>query len=74
MAQPMAQSLAPSIDVPCRRLRSKEMYIDSEHDPTVPSSHSGLFWCMHSQNCLGPDGDVVTQENCKPGRGCFEAL
>lgn len=70
----MAENLAYEPQPPCRCMRSKEMYIDSEHDPTVPTSHSGLFWCMHSQNCLGPDGQVVTPTTCKVGRECFEAL
>ena len=74
MAQEMAPQTAQAIEFPCRRLRSKEMYIDSEHDPTVPNSHSGLFWCMHSQNCLGPDGEIVTLGDCKSGRACFEAM
>ena len=69
-------SLNPSQEneLPCRCVRSKEMYIDSEHDPTVPNSHSGLFWCLHSQNCLGPDGQVVTPASCTAGRSCYEAL
>lgn len=70
----MALNLVQENQLPCRCMRSKEMYIDSEHDPTVPGSHSGLFWCMHSQSCLGPDGQVVTPESCKASRDCYEAL
>ena len=58
----------------CRLLRSKWMFIESEPDPSVPRSDSGICWCVHTQNCLGPDGKVVTLDDCRPGRGCFEAL
>lgn len=58
----------------CRCLRSKEMYIHVEPDLSVPSSYSGVFWCIHTQNCLGPDGRVADQESCKPGRACFEPV
>lgn len=58
----------------CRLLRSKWMFIDSEPDPTVPRSDTGICWCVHTQNCLGPDGQVVTLETCRPDRACFEAL
>ena len=56
----------------CRLLRSKWMFIEAEPDPTVPRSDSGICWCVHTQNCLGPDGDVANMENCKPGRGCYQ--
>ena len=55
----------------CRLLRSKGMFIDSEPDPSVPSSGEPIYWCIHTMNCLGPDGQVVTRENCQPGRGCY---
>lgn len=58
----------------CRLLRSKWMFIDAEPDPSVPRSDSGICWCVHTQNCLGPDGQVASTEDCKPGRACYEAL
>ncbi len=59
---------------PCRCLRSKEMFIDVEPDPTVPHTGSGIFWCMHTQNCLGPDGQAAGPELCDPARACYEPL
>ena len=56
----------------CRCLRSKEMFIGVEPDPSVPSMSSAIFWCTHTQNCLGPDGRVADLEGCKPGRLCFD--
>jgi hypothetical protein len=50
------------------------MFIDAEPDPSVPRSDSGICWCVHTQNCLGPDGQVASTEDCKPGRACYEAL
>jgi hypothetical protein len=58
----------------CRLLRSKWMFIEAEPDPSVPRSDSGIYWCVHTQNCLGPDGAVADTENCKPGRACYEPL
>ena len=59
---------------PCRRLRSKGMFVLSEPDPTVPSGGDGFCWCTHSMNCLGPDGQVADAESCQPGRDCYESL
>ena len=58
----------------CRCLRSKEMFINVEPDPTVPNSSSGIFWCIHTQNCLGPDGRVAEPESCKAGRACYDPV
>ena len=58
----------------CRCLRSKDMFINVEPDPTVPNSSSGIFWCSHTQNCLGPDGRVAEPDNCKAGRACYDPL
>ncbi|MBZ5516543.1 MAG: hypothetical protein LAN62_17180 [Acidobacteriia bacterium] len=58
----------------CRFLRSKEMYIQAERDPSLPSGRSGHFWCVHTQTVIGPDGKVVTEEECTSSRTCFEAV
>jgi hypothetical protein len=58
---------------PCRLLRSKWMFIQVEPDPSIPHSDSGICWCVHTLNCLGPDGGIVTREDCKPGRTCYES-
>ncbi len=56
----------------CRCLRSKGMYVDAEPDPAVPSPSSGLYWCIHTMNQLGPDGQVAKPAKCRPGRDCWE--
>lgn len=55
----------------CPSLRWKGMFIWAERDETVPRSNTGSFWCLHTQNCLGPDGRVAEPEFCcNAERGC----
>jgi hypothetical protein len=56
----------------CRGLRWKGMFIDSPPDPTIPNPRDGFLWCRHTLTCLGPDGGVVEEASCRPGRGCYE--
>ncbi len=59
----------------CRRLRAKSMFIEvDEPDTTVEGTHEGVFWCTHTQNCLGPDGQAADGESCRPSRACFETV
>jgi hypothetical protein len=48
----------------CSALRWKGMFIDAEPDLTVPASNDGLFWCTHTQTCIGPDGKLAEPGNC----------
>jgi len=48
----------------CPALRWKGQFIATEHDFTVPPSNDGLFWCMHTQTCIGPDGELAEPGNC----------
>jgi hypothetical protein len=55
----------------CSSLRWKGQFISVEHDPSVPPTNDGLFWCMHTQTCIGPDGQLAEPGNCKhSGRSC----
>ena len=56
----------------CHCLKWKGLYIDSPHDPTVQRSNDRLYWCVHTQTCIGPDNRVAEPENCAPGRACYE--
>jgi hypothetical protein len=48
----------------CACLRWKGMFIWTEEDPeTVPAGDTN-FWCLHTQNCLGPDGQLAEPGNC----------
>ncbi|HYK51419.1 MAG TPA: hypothetical protein VEU94_16975 [Terriglobales bacterium] len=48
----------------CSALRWKGQFILAESDPNVQTSNDGLFWCMHTQTCIGPDGKVAEPGNC----------
>ncbi len=48
----------------CHCLRWKGMFISAEHDQTVQPSNDGLFWCLYTQSCLGPDGELAEPGNC----------
>ena len=43
-------------------------------DPTVQHGNDRIFWCVHTQNCLGPDGKVADDYECNETRGCYKAL
>jgi len=48
----------------CPSLRWKGQFILAERDPSVPASNDGLFWCIQTQTCIGPDGRVAEPGNC----------
>jgi len=48
----------------CSALRWKGQFILSEPDPTVPRSNDGLFWCLYTQTCIGPDGELAEPGKC----------
>lgn len=50
------------------------MFIDAERDPSIPNTRDGFCWCVHTMNCLGPDGRVADEESCCDGRRCFEPV
>jgi len=55
----------------CSALRWKGQFITAEHDSSVPPSNDGLFWCMYTQTCIGPDGVLAEPGNCcSKGREC----
>jgi hypothetical protein len=52
------------------------MFIEVEPfaaEAAIPSMTTGFVWCVHSQNCLGPDGKVAGYDSCVAGRNCHEA-
>ena len=55
----------------CTGLRWKGQFILAEPDPTVQPSNDGLFWCMYTQTCIGPDGKLAEPGKCSSAwRGC----
>ena len=72
ITEPVRQIEEPKVQ--CSLIRSKWMFIHAEPDHTVPPSGTSICWCVHTQKCMGPDGQVVTLEACNSGRPCFRAL
>jgi len=55
----------------CNCIRWKSLFYNSEYDPNVVPAHDNSYWCAMTQTVLGPDGQTVEPENCRPERGCF---
>jgi len=56
----------------CACLRWKGMFVPSGEDLSVPSGNGGLFWCLYTQTCIGPDGQLAEPGNCASReRGCW---
>jgi len=56
----------------CNCVRWKSQFYESERDLTVPPSNDDSYWCALTQRVLGPDGQLVEPQSCKPGRACFK--
>jgi hypothetical protein len=56
----------------CDNLRWKGMFIEAEWDPAIPHSNDRLFWCQKTQQCIGPDSQVVDDYECNPARKCYK--
>ena len=55
-------------EIPCRFLRSKEMYYDAPDDDAFAS---GIFWCQRTQEGFGPDGEPCDKKRCCANRTCY---
>ena len=58
----------------CQSIRHKLMYVDDRHaTPGMvdDSSDTRIFFCVKTQDSLGPDGEAVSQTDCKKNRSCF---
>jgi hypothetical protein len=59
----------------CGDLRSKKFFM-LDRIPTTPADFydpSGHCWCYHTQQPVGPDGELVMPERCGPGRKCYRS-
>lgn len=69
-----ADRLNPERPNMCGNLRWKGMFVWAEKDETVPPSNSAYFWCLHTQNCIGPDGKLAEPGECDSShRKCHNA-
>ena len=58
----------------CEKLRWKGLYIEAVEDPSIAPNNDRSFWCQHTWNCVGPDGQLVDEFECSPARNCYEQL
>ncbi|MEZ6233279.1 MAG: hypothetical protein R3B68_03730 [Phycisphaerales bacterium] len=59
----------------CLCLRHKMMYADerqAEPGMVDDSSDTRVYFCVKSQDSLGPDGKAVHPSECTGARGCFK--
>ena len=72
----MKEQALPIINTPfCGDLRSKKFFLLDQiatkaEDYLDPSGHC---WCYHTQQVVGPDGNIVAPEDCVPGRSCYRS-
>jgi len=59
----------------CGFIRWKGLFIDVQAD-TSGSSQGGdhIYWCLLTQNCLGPDGQIVDEQTCNAFRSCYQEM
>jgi hypothetical protein len=73
----MTSQSTPSIALTafCGDLRSKKFFM-LHSLPTKPADFydpSGHCWCYHTQQPIGPDGELVMPERCGPDRNCYRS-
>ncbi len=59
----------------CGDLRSKKFFLSDQIATTAEDylDASNHCWCYHTQQVVGPDGNIVMPERCVPGRGCYRS-
>ncbi len=62
------------LQVACHSIRHKLMYVDDRH-ATIgmvdDTSDTRIFFCVKTQESLGPDGLAVSPTDCKKSRSCY---
>jgi hypothetical protein len=66
----------PIIQTPfCGDLRSKKFFLSDQiatrAEDYLDASHH--CWCFHTQQVVGPDGEIVMPRRCVPGRSCYRS-
>ena len=60
--------------VPCKFLRSKEMFYEQPGDQPNEAFASGVYWCAKTHEAFGPDGEAAEKSECQGGRACYVGL
>ena len=58
----------------CGSLRWKGMFVDVQQDHSVPDSGDHIYWCVHTQSIMGPDGQVADGDICNATRSCYQPV
>ncbi len=64
-----------NLKIACLHLRHKLMYCDDRHaTPGLvdDSSDTRTFYCVQTQDALGPDDHSVCPQDCTTNRPCYE--
>ena len=63
-----------TVGVHCDMLRTKRMYINAVVDPAEATFYDSYdqtaWWCVKTQNALGPDRQPVRPDTCCGDRCC----
>jgi hypothetical protein len=62
------ETSSSKLQLPCRNLRSKEMYYQGAQEDEYAS---GVHWCAKTQEGFGPDGEPAGKMECCAGRSCY---
>ena len=71
----LLKTTAPPLTPFCGDLRSKK-FLTLDVIPAAAADYydaSGHCWCYHTQQPVGPDGELVVPEQCVPSRGCYRS-
>lgn len=67
-----AELFAANYPTLCHCLRWKGQFVWADHDPSVPPAGDANYWCVFTQTCLGPDGQLAEPATCgSTDRGCY---
>jgi hypothetical protein len=58
----------------CSALRWQGQFVEveGESDSGILALSDGIHWCLYSQTCIGPDGELAEPEYCcSPDRRCY---
>jgi hypothetical protein len=71
--QQTGASTGPQVQVlvPCKFLRSKEMFYEQPGDGADVAFASDVYWCSKTQEAFGPDGEPAEKSECQCGRSCY---
>jgi len=55
----------------CQNLNWNGQFFAADTDEPAQPPSGRIYWCQHTHNCLGPDGNVVDAEQCNSARDCY---